>query len=103
MSARGGPGLPGVPDAATSARTEVDAVEATQWLFAPRGSRIVSDTEWEVDALGALRPVARGVKRWAFAPTTGEVDTPTELDRAVPPGLAPKLRALALEWTAGVG
>lgn len=99
-SARGPAELPG---AATSARTEVDSVEATQWLFAPRGSRIVSDTEWEADALGALHPVARGVKQWAFAPSTGEVDAPTEFDRTVPPGLAPKLRALALEWTAGVG
>ena len=52
---------------APSARTEVDSVEATQWLFAPRGARIVGDTEWEADALGALRPVAREVKQWAFA------------------------------------
>ena len=96
-------GVAGQPGAATSARTEVDSVETTQWLFAPRGSRIVSDTEWEADALGALRPVARGVKHWAFAPSTGEVDAPMELDRTVPPGLAPKLRTLALEWTAGAG
>ena len=99
-SARGAAGLPG---AATSARTEVDSVEATQWLFAPRDSRIVGDTEWAADALGALRPVARGVKQWAFAPSMGEVDVPTEFDRTVPPGLAPKLRALALDWTAGLG
>jgi transglutaminase-like putative cysteine protease len=99
-STRGSPGLSG---AATSARTEVDSVEATQWLFAPRGSRIVSATEWEADALGALRPVARGVKQWAFAPSTGDDDAPTERDRTVPLGLAPKLRALALEWTAGAG
>jgi transglutaminase-like putative cysteine protease len=97
-SARGATELTGT---ATSARTEVDSVEATHWLFAPRGSRIVSDTKWEADALGAFRPVARGVKQWAFAPSTGEVDAPTELDRTVPAGLAPKLRALALEWTAG--
>jgi transglutaminase-like putative cysteine protease len=89
--------------AATSAPTEVDSVDGTQWLFAPRGSRIVSDTGWEADALGAFRPVARGVKQWAFAPSTGEVDPPTDLDRTVPPGLAPKLKALALEWTAGAG
>ncbi len=97
-STRGAAGLPGT---ATSARTAVDSVEATQWLFAPRGSRIVSDTDWEADALGALSPVARGVKQWAFAPSTGAVDAPTELDRMVPPSLAPELRALALEWTAG--
>jgi transglutaminase-like putative cysteine protease len=99
-STRGAAGLPG---AATSARTEVDSVDATQWLFAPRGSRIVSDTEWEADALGALRPVARRVKQWAFAPSTGEVAAPTEFDRTVPSRLAPKLIALALEWTAGAG
>ncbi len=97
-SSRGGARLQG---AATSARTEVDSVEATRWLFAPRGARIVSDTELAADALGALRPVARGVKQWAFAPSTSEVDAPTELDRTVPAALAPKLRALALEWTAG--
>ena len=89
--------------AATSARTDVESVDATQWLFAPRGYRIVSDTEWKADGLGALRPVARGVRQWAFAPSTGEVDPPTEFDRKAPPVLAPKLRALALEWTAGVG
>ncbi len=94
---------PELPGPATSARTEVDSVDATHWLFAPRGSRIVSDTEWEADALGALHPVARGVKQWAFAPSTGEVDAPTEFDRTVPPSLAPKLKALALEWTAGAG
>jgi transglutaminase-like putative cysteine protease len=99
-SPRGATGLPG---AATSARTEVDSVDATQWLFAPRGARIVSDTEWEADALGALRPVARGVKQWAFAPSTADVDTPTELDRTLPPALAPELKALALAWTAGAG
>jgi transglutaminase-like putative cysteine protease len=96
-------GAPGLPGPATSARTEVDSVEATQWLFAPRGARIVSDTEWEADALGALRPVARGVKQWAFARSTGEIDAPTELDGTLPARLAPKLRALALEWTAGAG
>lgn len=96
-------GLARPPSGATSARTEVDSVEATQWLFAPRGARIVSDTEWEADALGALHPLTRGVKQWAFAPATGEVDAPTEIDRMVPPALAPKLRALALEWTAGAG
>jgi hypothetical protein len=92
-------GAAGLLGAVTSARTEVESVDSTQWLFAPRGSRIVSDTEWEADALGALRPVARGVKQWAFAPSAGEVDAPTELDRTVPSGLAPKLKALALEWT----
>jgi transglutaminase-like putative cysteine protease len=102
-STRGAPEQPGLPGAATSARTEVDSVEATRWLFAPRDSRIVSDTEWEADALGALHPVARGVKQWAFAPSTGDVEAPTEFDRTVPPGLAAKLKALALEWTAGVG
>jgi transglutaminase-like putative cysteine protease len=102
-STRGAPELPALPGPATSARTDVDSVDATQWLFAPRGARIVSDTEWVADALGALRPVTRGVKHWAFAPLTGEIDAPTEFDRTVPPGLAPKLRALALEWTAGAG
>ncbi|MGH7434599.1 MAG: transglutaminase-like domain-containing protein, partial [Polyangiaceae bacterium] len=93
-----------LPGPATSAPTEVDSVEATQWLFAPRGTRIVSDTRWEADALGALHPAARGVKRWAFAPSTGEVvDAPIALDRTVPARLAPPLRALALEWTAGLG
>jgi transglutaminase-like putative cysteine protease len=88
---------------ATSARTEVDSAGATQWLFAPRGARIVSDTEWEVDSLGAFRPAARGVKQWAFAPAAGEVDPPTDLDRTLPTAMAPKLKALALEWTAGAG
>ena len=91
---------PPPPGPATSARTEVDAVEATPWLFAPRAARIVGDTEWEADPLGALHPVTRGVKRWAFAPTAGANDTPTDLDRAVPAALAPKLEALALQWTA---
>ena len=86
---------------ATSPRTDVDSVDATHWLFAPRGARIVSDTQWEADALGALRPVARGVKHWAFASSTAAAEAPTEFDRTVPPGLAPKLRAIALEWTAG--
>jgi len=97
-STRGGLGPKGT---ATPTRTEVDSVEATGWLFAPRGARIVSDTEWEADALGVLRPVARGVKHWAFAPTTRQVDAPTELDQTVPPALVARLKALALEWTAG--
>lgn len=97
-SGRGGARLTGET---TSARTDVDSAQATQWLFAPRGARIVSDTAWEADTFGALRPAARGVKQWAFAPSTGEVDPPTDLDRTAPPALAPRLRALALEWTAG--
>ncbi|HEY1697460.1 MAG TPA: transglutaminaseTgpA domain-containing protein [Polyangiaceae bacterium] len=88
---------------ATSARTEVESVEATQLLFAPRGARIVSDTDWEADAHGAFRTAGRGTKQWAFAPSAGAVDDPTELDLTVPPALAPKLRALALEWSAGAG
>ncbi|HEY6458893.1 MAG TPA: transglutaminaseTgpA domain-containing protein, partial [Polyangiaceae bacterium] len=72
-SGRGDAALPG---AATSARTEVESVEATQRLFAPRGARIVSDTEWEADALGALSAVRRGTKQWAFAPSPGGVDDP---------------------------
>jgi len=96
-------GTPAPPGPATSARTDVDSVEASQWLFAPGGSRIVGDTEWVADALGAFHSAGRGVKQWAFAPSTGEADTPTDLDRTVPPNLAPKLRALALEWTAGAG
>ncbi len=89
------------PGSATAARTEVDSVETTQWLFAPRGSRIVSDTAWQADALGALRPLGRGVRQWAFAPSTAEEDAPTEFDRTVPASLAPQLTALALQWTAG--
>ncbi len=85
----------------TGAPTRVDSTEATQWLFAPRGARISSDTEWEADALGALRPLERGVKQWAFEPTSGGVDEPGPLDLTVPPALAPRLRDLALAWTAG--
>jgi transglutaminase-like putative cysteine protease len=97
-------GTPAPPGPASSARTEVDSVEASQWLFAPLGTRIVGDTEWVADALGAFHPGAgRGVKQWAFAPSSGGADTPTAFDRMVPPGLASKLRALALEWTAGAG
>jgi hypothetical protein len=99
-SGRGDAALPG---AATSARTEVESVDATQRLFVPRGARIVGDTEWASDALGALFTVRRGTKQWAFAPSPGGVDDPTELDRTVPRALAPKLEALALEWTAGAG
>jgi transglutaminase-like putative cysteine protease len=90
------------PGATTAGRpTEVDATEATQWLFAPRGARIVSDTEWETDSLGALRPHERGVKQWAFAPTSDAVDEPSALDLTVPPSLSRRLRDLALAWTAG--
>lgn len=89
--------------AATGARTEVDATETTRWLFAPRGAGIVSDTPWEADALGALRPVDRGVTQWAFAPTTEAVDPPADTDLTVPPSLRPKLEELAVEWTAGAG
>lgn len=84
------------------APTQVDAAETTQWLFAPRGTRIVSDTAWEADALGALRPAERGVKQWAFAPASDAVEGLSPLDLTVPPGLAPRLRDLALAWTAGV-
>jgi protein-glutamine gamma-glutamyltransferase len=87
--------------ATMGARTEVLATEASLWLFAPRGARIVSDTRWEADALGALRPLDRGVMQWAFAPATDAVDPPGDADLAVPPRLAPKLRELAVEWTAG--
>jgi transglutaminase-like putative cysteine protease len=85
----------------TGARTEVDATEATHWLFAPRGARIVSDTPWEADTLGALRPVDRGVTQWAFVPTADAVDPPADTDLTVPPSLAPKLLELAVAWTAG--
>jgi transglutaminase-like putative cysteine protease len=84
------------------APTEVEASEATKWLFAPRGARIVSDTAWENDALGALRPKEHSVKQWAFAPMIGAIDDPSPLDLTVPVGLSPKLRELALAWTAGV-
>jgi transglutaminase-like putative cysteine protease len=86
---------------ATGPRTDVDATEATRWLFAPRGARIVSDTPWEADALGALRPEDRGVTRWAFAPTTDGVDPPGDADLTVPRALRPKLEELAIAWTAG--
>jgi transglutaminase-like putative cysteine protease len=89
--------------AATPARTEVEATEPTQWLFAPKDARIVGDTPWEADPLGAFRPAGRGVTQWAFAPTTNAVDTPADQDLAVPPQLAPELQALALAWTAGAG
>jgi transglutaminase-like putative cysteine protease len=91
--------MPGT--AATGARTEVDATEATRWLFAPRGAGIVSDTPWAADTLGALRPVDRGVTQWAFAPTMDGVDPPADTDLTVPPNLRPKLEQLALAWTAG--
>ena len=87
----------------TGARTEVDATEPTRWLFAPRGARIVSDTPWEADALGALRPLDRHVTRWAFAPTTDAVDPPADTDLTVPPALRSKLQELAVAWTAGAG
>ncbi len=82
-------------------RTEVDAATATYPLFAPRGASIVSDTPWDADAFGVLRPVGHDVKQWAFAPTTGAVDPPADADLNVPPALAPKLRELAVAWTAG--
>ena len=97
-SARGARALPG---AVTGARTAVDATEASHWLFAPRGARIVSDTPWQADALGALRPVGRGVTQWAFAPATDDVEPPADTDLAVPPRLLPKLEGLAVAWTAG--
>jgi transglutaminase-like putative cysteine protease len=98
-STRGAPSSPGTTT--TGARTEVDAAEATQWLFAPQGTRIVSDTAWEADPLGALRPQERGVRQWAFAPTSDGVEDPAALDLTVPPSLGPRLRQLAVTWTAG--
>ena len=86
-----------------TSRTEVDATEPSRWLFAPRGSRIVSDTAWEVDALGALRPTdRRRVTHWAFAgdPDVAE-NMPTDDDLGVPLALAPQLEKLARAWTAG--
>jgi transglutaminase-like putative cysteine protease len=84
-----------------TARTEADATEAPHWLFAPRDAAIVSDTQWDADALGVLRPVGREVKQWAFAPTTGAVDPPADADLTVPSRLVPKLEELARAWTAG--
>ncbi len=81
--------------------THVDAVEASPWLFAPRDARIVSDDPWESEALGALRPVGRGLTQWSFAPTKDAVDPPGDPDLALPPRLAPTLKELALAWTAG--
>lgn len=84
------------------ARTEVEAAERSRWLFAPRGSRIVGDTAWEADPLGALHPLEpRGVSSWAFAPVAEAPDPPGAADLGVPPALVPKLKALAQEWTAG--
>ena len=99
-STQGARNLPGTIRAGGA--TMVDSAEASQWLFAPRGVRIVSDTAWETDSLGALRPHERGVKQWAFAPTSDAVDDPSALDVTVPPRLWPKLRELAVAWTAGV-
>lgn len=89
--------------ATKGARTEVVASDASRFLFAPLGSWIVGDTPWEADALGAIRPVEpRGVTHWAFAPAADEgADAPSGDDLAVPPGLAPKLKTLALSWTEG--
>jgi transglutaminase-like putative cysteine protease len=95
-SARDVAGAPG-----TAARTEVDAAEPTRSLFAPRGSRITSDTAWEADPLGVFRSVDRGVTQWAFSPTTDVLDPPTNADLTVPRGLLPKLEELAVAWTAG--
>jgi hypothetical protein len=61
----------------------------------------VGDTPWEADTLGALRPADRGVTHWAFAPATSIVDPPADTDLMVPPGLAPRLKELALSWTEG--
>lgn len=97
-SGRGDAGPPGV---ATTARTDVESADTTQRLFVPRGARVVGETEWTADALGEVHTVGRGTKRWAFAPATGQVDGPTDADLTLPRALVPKLRALALEWTAG--
>jgi transglutaminase-like putative cysteine protease len=85
----------------TGARTEVDATDTTQWLFAPQGARIVSATAWDADALCALMPRERGVKQWAFAATIDAVEEPSPGDLTLPAGLARQLRELALAWTAG--
>jgi hypothetical protein len=61
----------------------------------------VSDTPWEADALGTLRPAGRGVTAWTFAPAVDTVDSPASTDLTIPPQLAPKLQELALAWTAG--
>ena len=61
----------------------------------------MGDTPWEADTLGALHPTQRGVTRWAFAPATPVVDPPADTDLMVPPGLAPRIKELALSWTAG--
>jgi transglutaminase-like putative cysteine protease len=95
------PGTRAVLGVATGARTDVAAAEPSLWLFAPRDARIVSDTPWQADTLGALRPAARGATQWAFAATTGSIDLPDAADLTVPPALVPELRELALAWTAG--
>ncbi|MBK7586406.1 MAG: DUF4129 domain-containing protein [Myxococcales bacterium] len=88
--------------AATGPRTDVEAAEPSRWLFSPRASRIVSDTAWEVDALGSFRPRdPRGVGQWTFEPVPEAPDPPTPADLSVPAGLVPKLEALALSWTSG--
>jgi hypothetical protein len=88
-------GRPILGAARMDARTEVTSTEASRWLFAPRGARIVSETPWEMDTLGALLPTERGVTEWAFAPAMDVVDPPTEADLTVPPYLVPKVHDLA--------
>jgi transglutaminase-like putative cysteine protease len=87
----------------TDSRTDVTASQPSPWLFAPRGDQIVSDTPWKEDTLGELLPEKRGLTQWSFAPSTGVVDPATAADLTVPRYLAPKLKQLALAWTAGAG
>lgn len=99
-SATGGRSVPGTRT--SGERTDVDATEATHWLFAPRGARIVGDTAWRPGPLGVFDPEDRGVKQWSFAPTSDAIDEPSPADLVVPPSLVPKLRELATSWTAGI-
>ncbi len=86
---------------ASSAITIVDSSESSSWLFAPRNAKLVGDTSFVMDGLGALRPSeARGATRWAFAPiTTERSDLPADDDRTLPIATFEDVHALALEWT----
>jgi hypothetical protein len=89
---------------ASSAVTFVESSESSSWLFAPRNAKLVGDTAFVMDGLGALRPSeARGATRWAFAPVTGSerADPPADADRTLPIATLEDVRPLALAWTKG--
>ncbi len=84
-------------------RTEVEAATPSFWIFAQRGSEIVSDIAWEADGLGIFHPTTpRTVRRYALATASVEVpDEPAQADILVLRSLMPRLRPLARAWTAG--